>query len=106
MPEAREIGIHWHTKRHKGLGKRGTIKRKKVGKRVKKSLVETRKNRNVKRGERMKGGAQETLMKGGERRKHCLNASDELEVRKTNKSTREAGKQKHNEKGKRRKAER
>lgn len=45
-------------------------------------------------------------MKGGERRKHCLNASDELEVRKTNKSTREAGKQKHNEKGKRRKAER
>lgn len=29
MPEAREIGIHWHTKRHKGLGKRGTIKRKK-----------------------------------------------------------------------------
>lgn len=45
-------------------------------------------------------------MKGRERRKHCLNASDELEVRKTNKSTREAGKQKHNEKGKRRKAER
>lgn len=62
---------------------------------MKKSLVETRKNGNVKRKERMKGGAQETLMKGGERRKHCLNASDELEVRKENKSTREAGKQKH-----------